>query len=1234
MLSSTVKTVRVLLVVVGVVIALAALALAVAFLPSVQRWAALKAAGSRAGLKLEVARLVIRPGSMTIHDLRMDQPGRRVTLTDASAEVSFWELIAHRRVVLRDLRVVGLKVDLTGPAGPPLTSGGGDHGRAGVTGPSAGAPPAGSQFVSAAGPERPVPAFEGAFKFLRPPVEVVIGSCNVEIEVLFPQAAGKLPGEARLKLTGGHFAPGQEAKFDFDATIRNPDPGSPFNKVAVVGELTATINAGFVPERLGVHLEAEASGPLLAANARGQADVLLARTSAGETYSVTLNSLEAGAVSRLLNLNVDYVAGSARLAGSWQVLANNRQVAPFALGLTLPEFSIAGEGRFEVNSATWDVRLAGRLTGDASRLEVADSRLRELGRLGATAAFDVEYNGSQVHATELALNISGRSPVLSLQTMQPFTVKLATGETVAEDAQRELVHVALDGMPVAWVRPFLPGFEVTGGEVKGEFIASMRTADKVWLRTTAPLTVRGLVVSRAGRPILPPSDISFQAEAENSRSETRVRLGGLSLTTPAGDRLEVKGELAMTAGAASPAISVQGEVDANLPTLLAAYAPVGPLIAHGSVALSRLGDLVQVDRLDARVATPEGRLLLGFSSPQSFRVNPARRQITAVSGKPGEVLRVKYGRTPLGQLKAFCGNLELSGELSEGELVVRTDGEKLQIAAAAPLRVDKLAAGVGGQAWFRDLTVEIDPAAEYSERGATARLAALRVRTSAGDNLISGQAEATIGPDFAQPKFQGTASFDLAVSALAGQPFLAGGAVPRQGKLTGEATFSSDHDLLAEGRLTLNGFLSAATGEPLPVANLSFRAGFNEKGEIALQVPLLIDRAGERSDLTLAATLRPAAKGRTIDVRITSEHFVVDDALLLARAFPSGPAGNPATDARGKEAPPAKPTEPVLRPAPAAASPPPAPLAAATAVPAEPEWAGLAGQVAINVKSLVCGRSFEVTGLTGRATISPLRITAENVTAKLGTEGQLKLDAETKFVAGGPLPYASKLNLDVKEFEVGPVFKAWDPSKAPTIEGRFNVRCQAEGAGRTLVDLIERTQGVFVMQSRKGIFRGLQQEATTLSLAARLLGSFGEKVEVIASGAELAQELANQLAEVRFDQLNVRMSRDKSLNTRLADFSLVSPVIRLQGQGEGLITYEAGKSLVDEPLQLPVYMGVMGPVETKISKSKLPVLSDERDELGYLKLREPFTVTGTLARPNAGQLYSQIRRSLIDSLLH
>jgi hypothetical protein len=880
------------------------------------------------------------------------------------------------------------------------------------------------------------------------------------------------------------------------------------------------------------------------------------------------------------------------------------------------------------------VRLAGRLTGDADRLEVIDSRLRELGKLRATATFDVEYNGDQVHATELALKISSSRPVLSLQTVQPFTVKLATGETVAENAQRELVHIALEGMPVAWVRPFVPGFEVAGEEIKGEFVASMRTADKVWLRTASPLSVHGLAVSRAGQPLLPPSDISLQAEVENSRSETRIRLGDLSLATPAGDRIAVKGELTMTAGAAEPAISGQGEIEAYLPTLLASYVPVGPVTAQGSVAWSHLGDLIQVDRLEARVATPEGRLLFGLSSPQPFRVNPAHRQAVAVSGPSGEILRMKYGRMLLRQLTASSGGLDLDGELTEGELIVRTDGEKLHVALAAPLKLEKLAVGTGGRVWLKDLTIEIDPTVEYSERGATAKLAAMRVRTGAGDNLISVQAEAETGPDLAQPKIQGIASIDFLVSALNGQPFLAGEAMPRQGKLTGEAKFSSDHDLLAEGRLTLNGFLLTSTGEPFPVANMSFRAGFNERGEIALQVPLLIDRAGERSDLTLAATLRPAEKGRTIDVKITGEHFVVDDALLLARVFPGFSTRKPASESPDKASPPAKPAEAIQRPAPTAAGTASAPLTTATAAPAEPGWAGLAGQVAINVKSLVYGRNFEVTGLTGRATVGPLRIAAENITAKLGADGQLKLDAEAKCLAGGPLPYTTKLNLDLKEFELGPVFKALDPAKAPTIEGRFNVRCLAEGAGRTLVDSMERTQGAFTLQSRKGIFRGLQQEATTLSLAARLLGSFGEKVEVIASGADLAAELAKQLAEVHFDQLKVRLSRDQSLNTRLADFSLVSPVIRLQGQGEGLITYEAGKSLIDQPLQLPVYMGVMGPVEAKISKSKLPVLSDERDELGYLKLREPFTVTGTLAKPNAGQLYSQIRRSLIDSLLH
>jgi len=292
--------------------------------------------------------------------------------------------------------------------------------------------------------------------------------------------------------------------------------------------------------------------------------------------------------------------------------------------------------------------------------------------------------------------------------------------------------------------------------------------------------------------------------------------------------------------------------------------------------------------------------------------------------------------------------------------------------------------------------------------------------------------------------------------------------------------------------------------------------------------------------------------------------------------------------------------------------------------------------VVIDLKSLVYGRNNEITGLTGRIAIDPQRLAVENVTGKLDADGQLSLNAEARFAAGVPQPYTSKFDLNIKDIEVGPLFKAAAADKPPAIEGRFNVRSQAEGTGRTLVDLAEHTRGDFVLQSRKGVFRGLQRAASVsrtaniVSGAARLLG-LEEKMGGLVSSIDLTAELAGTLAELPFDQLNVRLSRDQSLNVKLSDFTLVSPTIRLQGDGQ--ITHESGKSLFDQALQVRVNMGVMGTVETKISRAKLPVLSGERDELGYMKLREPFVIGGTLAKPDAGQLYSMLGRSLAERLL-
>ena len=1215
------KIPRGLLVVIATMAVAAALGAVAAFIPAVQRWAVRAAVGGRPGLQFEVERLNAWTGSIAVRDLRFEQPGTHVVLAAAAADISLWETFAHRRVAVRAGSVKGLMVDLTGLIGSPAQGGGT------ITHPAApGGAPAPAMVSAATAPIGRAPAFDGLFKYLLPPVRVVLDTHSNEVEVVFPLAPGRAPGRLRLKLTDGRLGPGEVARFDLEAVMENDHSAALIDRVETRGTVAAAFDSALALATVEAHLEAVATGPRVPAPARLQADVKLARTAAGETYALTLNSLEGGVVSRVLGVNIGYASAAAKLTGSWQVQASKRQVAPFVLGMALPEFTAAGEGRFEVDAVTRDVHLAGRLAGDFDQLEAVDPRLREFGRLSTAATFDLDYGRGRVQVSELVAKVGGRAPVLSLQSIQPFSVELASHQLAAANPVKELLEVSIEGLPLAWVRPFLSAFAVEGGELKGGFVASLH-AGRVSLRTTSPLAVRGLAVSRAGRLLLPASDVSVEAEVEHSKEETRIKVGKLGLETAANDWINARGEVSLRSGA-SPSIALQASFEAILPTLLETCAPIGPVEAHGAVTCSLAGGAVQVDRLDAHVSRPEGRVLLELSSDEAFRFNLAEWSFVTLSGRSGEVLRVKVGRVPLRVLRPYLGSLDLGGDIMPADLTVRTQGETLHGATEAGVRVESFSAAIAGRPLVRDLAIELEPVIDFTSQGVTARLAALRASDAADTLLLSGEAEADLWPDLVRPKLRAAATFELSVPALAGQPLLGGRAPPAQGKMSGEAKFTYDRDLLGEGRLTLNGLVSPTHHEALPIVNMSFRAGWGEKGEVAVQVPLLIDRSGERSDLTLAATLRPANDGRSLDAKITGQHFVVDDLLELVRAFTAPAASAPASPA-GPRTPKPEDGSPEASGQTAAAEPTPPPPAA-IAIPAAP-WAGLTGRVALDVKSLVYGRAIEISGLSGRLSIDPHRLAAEKIGGTLGTDGQLLLDAEVRFAPGEPEPYSSKFDLDVRDFEVGPWFKAIAPGKPPTVEGRFNIRSQAAGTGRTLGELIDHTHGEFVLQSRKGVFRGLQQEAAAVSLAARLLGSIGEKVENFATRADVTAEIAGQLAQLPFDQLNVRLARDESLNLKLTDFVLVSPNVRLQGDGH--VTYDPAKSLLNQTMQVRINMGVMGAVENKIARAKLPVLSGERDDLGYMKLREPFVIGGTLSKPNASQLYVMLTRSLLDLIL-
>ena len=350
-----------------------------------------------------------------------------------------------------------------------------------------------------------------------------------------------------------------------------------------------------------------------------------------------------------------------------------------------------------------NLQLAGQLAGNAGRLEVIDPRLGALNGLGVAAAFDLQYDRGRLRVVNSNATITAGRPVVSVEAVQAFTVNLATGDVVPSGDRQELVRISLDGVPITWIRALLPGFELGGDEVRGELVAALRGKGRVWLRTASPLSVRGLAISHGGRVVLPPCDLSLDAEVEHSAEGTDVRLARLNIAAATGDQLDARGKIAVKPDGA---ISIEAGFDASLPALVRASLPAGPVVARGSLALSRSGGIIQVDRMEAHLATADARPLADLSSPGGFRIDCDRRQIAPMTGASGDVLRVSYGRIPLDVREPWSDFLELKGELTGGEFTLRAEGGKLSAAGVAPLRMEKVSAMGGGVTWFKDLAVE------------------------------------------------------------------------------------------------------------------------------------------------------------------------------------------------------------------------------------------------------------------------------------------------------------------------------------------------------------------------------------------------------------------------------------------------------------------------------------------------------------------------------------------------
>jgi len=325
-----------------------------------------------------------------------------------------------------------------------------------------------------------------------------------------------------------------------------------------------------------------------------------------------------------------------------------------------------------------------------------------------------------------------------------------------------------------------------------------------------------------------------------------------------------------------------------------------------------------------------------------------------------------------------------------------------------------------------------------------------------------------------------------------------------------------------------------------------------------------------------------------LDARIASDLIVADDVKILAAplAMKQGPASS---------APQA--VVHTANPAPATAAPDKAPF-----------WNGVSGHLVLALKKVVYGQ-FEVNDIAGDLKIGPDALALDQLRAVLGSGGEARLAGAVNFAGDAPEPYSLKANVAVSEVDSAPLFRALDPSKPPTVEGKFTLSGQVTSSGMNADDLGQQAQGDMSLTSKGGIFRGLAKNTGT-NVIAKGLGFAGNEMAAVG-------QLTTALQEFHYDQINMQLTRDQSLDVQLKDFSVISQGLRIVGTGT--LTYEKGKPLLDQSLAMQIQLGARDEFATLFDAIRK--LSSETDELGYTKVSDPIKITGTPAHPDTSDLY-------------
>ncbi len=651
------------------------------------------------------------------------------------------------------------------------------------------------------------------------------------------------------------------------------------------------------------------------------------------------------------------------------------------------------------------------------------------------------------------------------------------------------------------------------------------------------------------------------------------------------------------------------------------------LQALGGLTLDTHFDLTQnagvtrVDQFDASVTgehpVAEVRAL------QSFEFNAKTKELK-VADPAKDLFSFALQGLPLAWTQPFLTGFAVKGGDLAGTLLASARDGGMHFQSSEPMEVKNFSVERAGQPLMHLDVVTLSLGGDYTQQqGWQAQLAA---NAEAGDRTIfTLQAKAGCMAGLAQP-IKATGQFQADLPGVLAQPVFGS-----QARLTGGAAHVDFQASLAEKKeievkLAVTGLASPQTPS-LPAVTADVRAEMAPDGQITFNAPLLFENAGRKSDLAFSGTFQSGAGGMNIDARVASNLIVADDVKVFAAPLAMKSAPSPVGSVTPSPSPTSHAEAPVADPGPTSE---PRDTTAPLRPDLAPLWQGVSGHLVLALKKVVYGQ-FEVNDIAGELKIGPDALALDQLRAVLGSGGEAKVTGAVNFSGNAPEPYSLKANVAVSDVDSAPLFHALDPSKPPTVEGKFNLSGQFTGSGLNAADLGQRAQGDATLTSKSGIFRGLAKSGGTQVVSGGLSwgGILGKSKQLTALG-----ELIATLQEFPYDQINIECTRGQSLDVQLKNFSVISQQLRLTGTGA--ITYEKGKPVLEQSLALQIQMGVRGDIETLMAT--IGKTSNQTDELGYTKIDRPIKIGGTPANPDTSDLYAFLkeagRSALGRSALH